>query len=110
MTFPCVSTVQLGPCPFNLSSQCKGLFMLSPQLKFLEIWFTTQIHVTLVEQWEDPLSAEVGKFMRELAKLALDGEDGGLSPASALISAHTCPLCLVLPPGQSWLQDKDLRA
>ena len=38
----------------------------------------TQIHVTLVEQWEDPLSIEVGKFMRELAKLALKGEDGGL--------------------------------
>ena len=64
----------------------------------------------LVEQWEDPLSAEVGKFMRELAKLALNGEDGGLSPASVPISAHTCPLCLVLLPGQSWLQDKDLRA
>ena len=33
-----------------------------------------------------------------------------LSPASVPISAHTCPSCLVLLPGQSWLQDKDLRA
>ena len=40
MTFPCVNTIQLGRSPFNSSPQCKKLFTLSFQAKFLKIWFT----------------------------------------------------------------------